>query len=173
MKKELLALSRDLHGLAALFLMPVLFIVIMSVALKDVYNPPVQSISYVVEDNDGSELSHALLTQWEKRHGKPRQGVENWHDAVRSGKLGYALIIEPGFSVALYEENLEGQDIQLRLLADPGIEGGAFAATKAELLMLATGLRSEVLITNMKHEPITGESAANLSAQPIVQAERL
>lgn len=173
MKKELLALSRDLHGLAALFLMPVLFIVIMSLALKDVYNPPVESISYVVEDNDGSELSRALLTQWEKRHGKPRQGVEDWHDAVRSGTLGYAIIIEPGFSIALYEERLEGQGIQLRLLADPGIEGGAFAATQAELLMLATALRSEVLLSTLKRMPLSGESAANLSAQPLIEAERL
>ena len=39
-KKELLALSRDVHGLAALFVMPVLFIVIMSLALQDVYSPP-------------------------------------------------------------------------------------------------------------------------------------
>ena len=33
-RKELLALSRDLHGLAALFLMPVMFIIVMSLALK-------------------------------------------------------------------------------------------------------------------------------------------
>ena len=43
MKKELLALFRDVHGLAALLLMPVLFIVIMSLALKDVYNPPTKT----------------------------------------------------------------------------------------------------------------------------------
>ena len=48
MKKELLALFRDVHGLAALLLMPVLFIVIMSLALKDVYNPPTKTLSYAV-----------------------------------------------------------------------------------------------------------------------------
>ena len=35
-KKELLALSRDLHGLAALFILPMVFIIVMSMALKDV-----------------------------------------------------------------------------------------------------------------------------------------
>ena len=44
-KKEMLALLRDVHGLAALLLMPVLFIVIMSLALKDVYNPPSQDVA--------------------------------------------------------------------------------------------------------------------------------
>ena len=38
-KKELQALSRDVHGLAALFLMPMVFIIVMSMALKDVYTP--------------------------------------------------------------------------------------------------------------------------------------
>lgn len=173
MKKELLALSRDLHGLAALFLMPLLFIVIMSLALKDVYNPPIEKIRYVAEDNDGSELSRALLTQWEKRHGKPQQEVASWHDAVRSGAIGYALIIEPGFSVALYEENLEEQGIQLRLLADPGMESGAFAATRSELQMLATGLRGQILISSLNKTPLSEENAINLSAHPLIEAERL
>ncbi len=34
-KKELLLLSRDIHALAVLFLMPVAFILIMSLALQD------------------------------------------------------------------------------------------------------------------------------------------
>jgi membrane-associated protein len=44
MKKELIALGRDVHGLAALFLMPLLFIVVMSLALKDVYAPPLRTL---------------------------------------------------------------------------------------------------------------------------------
>jgi len=35
--KEWLALSRDVHGLAVLFLMPAAFIVVMSLALSDVF----------------------------------------------------------------------------------------------------------------------------------------
>ena len=45
-KKELLALTRDVHGMAALFLMPVMFIVIMSLALKDVYDPPLRTLRH-------------------------------------------------------------------------------------------------------------------------------
>ncbi|MBL8452368.1 MAG: ABC transporter permease, partial [Zoogloea sp.] len=39
-RKELLALLRDPHALAALFLMPAAFIVIMSLALQNLYAPP-------------------------------------------------------------------------------------------------------------------------------------
>ena len=36
-EKEWLALSRDVHGLAVLFFMPAAFIVVMSLALSDVF----------------------------------------------------------------------------------------------------------------------------------------
>ena len=45
-KKELLALARDMHGLAALFLMPMIFIVLMSLTLKDIYRPPMAELSF-------------------------------------------------------------------------------------------------------------------------------
>jgi len=174
MKKELLALSRDLHGLAALFLMPILFIVIMSLALKDVYNPPVKTISYVVEDHDGTELSHTLLTQWEKRHGKPLDHADNWRESVQNGTVGYALIIEPGFTMALFEQNLDEQGVQLRLLTDPGMESAAFSAIRAELLMLASELRGQVLLSSVRGaQQAAGNTATALSAEKLIEAERL
>jgi ABC-2 type transport system permease protein len=172
MKKELLALSRDLHGLAALFLMPILFIVIMSLALKDVYNPPVETIAYVVDDRDGSELARTLVKEWEARHGKPQPRSERWREAVRSGATGYALVIEKDFAAAMLAPDLQGQGIRLRLLTDPGMEGGAFAANKAELLMLATELRGRALLAVRGAPQAPGDSAA-FSAQPLIEAERL
>src|SRR5512139_29000 len=172
MKKELLALSRDLHGLAALFLMPILFIVIMSLALKDVYNPPVETIAYVVDDRDGSELARTLVKEWEARHGKPQPRSERWREAVRSGATGYALVIEKDFAAAMLAPDLQGQGIRLRLLTDPGMEGGAFAANKAELLMLATELRGRALLAVRGAPQAPGDNAA-LSAQPLIEAERL
>lgn len=172
MKKELLALSRDLHGLAALFLMPILFIVIMSLALKDVYNPPVESIAYVVDDRDGSELARTLVREWEARHGKPQPRSDGWREGIRSGATGYALVIEKDFAAAMLAPDLQGQGVRLRLLTDPGMEGGAFAANKAELLMLATELRGRALLAVRGAQHAPGDSAA-LSAQPLIEAERL
>jgi ABC-2 type transport system permease protein len=160
MKKELLALSRDLHGMAALFLMPVLFIVIMSLALKDVYSPPVETIAYLVDDRDGSELARTLLKEWEARHGKPQPRGDSWRDEVMRGSVGYALVIEKDFAAAMLAPDLREQGVRLRLLTDPGMEGGSFAANQAELLMLTTALRGQALLAlGRAPQPPAGEFA--------------
>lgn len=58
--KEFLLVSRDKHALAALFIMPAVFILIMSLALKDVMNEDKPIITYAVVDNDLSVASEAL-----------------------------------------------------------------------------------------------------------------
>ena len=70
-RKELLALSRDIHGLAALFVLPVIFIIVMSMALKDVYSPHVNNLTWSVLDEDKEALSTELLQHWEKDNGQP------------------------------------------------------------------------------------------------------
>jgi ABC-2 type transport system permease protein len=178
-KKELLALTRDVHGLAALFLMPVLFIIIMSLALKDVYSPVVKTLPYVVDNRDNGQLADTLLAEWEKRHGKPRTNISNWSDEVKSGKLSYALVIEKDFSKAIAVEKLTGE-IQARLITDPGLDGSVFAANKAELNMIASELRAQVLLTSSlmaRFPPRANRKAADLpvtvSAISLVDAERL
>lgn len=57
--KEFLLVSRDKHALAALFIMPAVFILIMSLALKDVFNEQKAMLSLVMIDqatNESSEL---------------------------------------------------------------------------------------------------------------------
>lgn len=60
--KELLLLSRDLHGLALLFLMPLAFILIMSLALQNQFAERAGSkLKVAVMDQDGSDASRDLL----------------------------------------------------------------------------------------------------------------
>jgi len=181
-KKELLALIRDVHGLAALFLMPVVFIIIMSLALKDVYNPAIKSLPYAVDNRDNGQLAITLLGEWEKRHGKPRESSTDWKDEVRSGKLGYALVIEKDFSNSLAAAQLADK-VQARLVTDPGLDAGVFAANKAELVMIASELRAQSLLaaTRMAQLPAGARSSAlmdapdksiTVTAQSLVEAER-
>jgi len=178
-KKELLALIRDVHGLAALFLMPLVFIIIMSLALKDVYDPPVKTLPYAIENRDSQPLATTLVEEWKKRHGKPQQEGANWQESVQSGKLSYVLVIEKDFSDALVSGKPDG-GIQLRLVTDPGLEGGVFAANKAELVMIASEMRARALLakTRMMMGAPRGRHAAvpdadtEVSAQEIVEAER-
>lgn len=178
-KKEFLALSRDVHGLAALFLMPAVFIIIMSLALKDVYSPAIKSLAYVVDNRDNGQLALTLLTEWEKRHGKPLESSADWQDEVRSGKLGYALVIEKDFSISLAAAQLAGK-AQARLVTDPGLDAGAFAANKAELLVIASEMRAQALMAARMAEfsARTGGKAfmvdrdTTVTAQGLVDAER-
>jgi ABC-2 type transport system permease protein len=193
-KKELLALIRDVHGLAALFLMPTVFIVIMSLALKDVYNPPVKSLAYAVDNRDSGEPAVKLVEEWEKRHGKPQQYSDGWTAAVRSGKLSYALVIEKDFSKGIVDEK-SAEGVQARLITDPGLDGSAFAANKAELVMIASEIRAQALLAvsrmqlssqlqltrqvqpNRQPRQLSLQNAANapviVSAQALVDSERL
>ncbi|WP_375320906.1 ABC transporter permease [Aliivibrio logei] len=61
--KEFLLVSRDKHALAALFIMPVVFILIMSLALKDVMNEDKSLMTYALVDNDQSSGSEALINK--------------------------------------------------------------------------------------------------------------
>jgi ABC-2 type transport system permease protein len=174
MKKELLALSRDLHGLAALFLMPMLFIVIMSLALQNVYDPAPASLRYVVQDDEGSDVSEALTDQWARLHGQPQAAGSDWQAALRSGRLDYALVIDPGFRKDLLAMHPAGEpQVRLRLLAQPGIDAGAFAATRAELLVLATELRSQALLALVQGKAPAADGHAALPAQRVMSAERV
>jgi len=181
-KKEFLALIRDVHGLAALFLMPAVFIIIMSLALKDVYDPPVKTLPYTIENLDNQGLATTLIDEWAKRHGEPLSEHTDWSSQVQSGKLSYVLVIEKGFSDALVSAKSDGK-IQLRLVTDPGLEGGVFAANKAELIMITSEMRARALLTanRMAMAAPRGRPAAappvdaevNVSAQGMVNAERL
>ncbi len=59
--KEFQLVSRDKHALAALFIMPCVFILIMSLALKDVFNEQKAMISLVVIDQAKNSSSEQLL----------------------------------------------------------------------------------------------------------------
>jgi ABC-2 type transport system permease protein len=67
LKKEFLVISRDIHALLALFIMPVIFILIMSLATKELFvsgSKPI--VELLVLDMDGSELSASLIKNIEK-----------------------------------------------------------------------------------------------------------
>ena len=61
-KKEFLLVLRDKHALMALFLMPAVFILIMSVAMRDIFTTKSVSYNITIVDNDNSGISKKLLS---------------------------------------------------------------------------------------------------------------
>ena len=105
-KKELLILSRDLHGLLLLFIMPTIFILIMTFALQNQYgNDNDIHIDYYLVNLDGGKLSQKL-TALIKQSGdfQPLTMLSNeqtMRSNVASDKAKFLIIINDDFKQRL------------------------------------------------------------------------
>jgi len=98
LKKEFLVVSKDIHGLLVLFLMPAAFILIMSLATQDVFGTAKSSpIKYAVLDQYQQTLSIALIQK------------------LRDIK-GFEAVVMPGdATVVALRESLQRGDYQFAL----------------------------------------------------------
>lgn len=172
-KKELLALSRDIHGMGALFIMPMVFIIVMSMALKDVYTLPTTSLSYAVLDQDQGKTARKLVEHWTKEHGVALALPDDWRSEVRAGRLKYVLVIESGFSRAVNDPGSKGT-AQVRLLTEPGLDNGVFEANRMRLVSIVTQLRTESLLARLpgKFDVSVLSDAAPVAAERLASGAR-
>lgn len=167
-RKELLALVRDPHALAALFLMPAAFIVVMSLALANLYTPPLATLGYAVDAADGGPAARRLQSAWRSSHGPAQALPADPDEALRRGRIAYLLRIEPGFSAALAELDPPAAPV-VRLRAEAGLDPGLFRALQAELAAAIGELRGAVL-----EAVLSGDSPRRShSILPFLAAERL
>jgi ABC-2 type transport system permease protein len=168
MKKELLALSRDIHGMAALFIMPMVFIIVMSMALKDVYTPATKHLAYAVVNQDQGETAAKLIERWADEAGAAQPLPAQWQDDVRAGRLKYVLLIEAGFSKGM--DDLASQsEARARLLTEPGLDNSVFATNRMRLLAIAATLRVQGLLAKLPRQL----DASALTGDAPVVAERM
>jgi len=162
-KKELLALTRDIHGMGALFLMPVIFIVVMSLALKNVYDAPrPASLTYAVDARDTGEQAKAYATTWARSHGEPVPLPADWAERLRAGSLKYVLVLEAGLSDELALPSFPTSQ-RVRLLTEPGLDGNLFNTLKAELAGAAGELKARAALSETDATPPKpGASMADL-----------
>lgn len=166
MTKELLTLSRDIHGMGALFVMPMVFIIVMSMALKDVYTPVTTSLTYAVVNQDQGNTAKKLVERWAQERGVALALPNNWQDEVRAGRLKYVLLIESGFSKVVDELGSKGA-AKARLLTEPGLNNGVFETNRMRLVAMVAQLRAEGLLARLP-----GDAAALIGAAPVA-AERM
>ena len=129
-KKEWLALWRDKHGLLALFVMPAIFILLMSLALQDAFAPDKPlDLGYAVADLDRSTASAALIERLRNQSSLRDQGLEADMPAalasMRARKHAFVLVIPSGFERSMQETDGHFQlEKPLQLLADPTLTPG-------------------------------------------------
>ena len=104
-KKEWLALWRDKHGLLALFVMPAVFILIMSLALQDAFAPT--QIQRVMQRSKLDHASAASIVasqasrqqRWQIADAVIHNGAgtnrQQLHSQVRALASGFGLMIAP------------------------------------------------------------------------------
>ena len=169
--KEWLALSRDVHGLAVLFLMPAAFIVIMSLALSD-----------VATGDSGRGLEFAVLGSGEKAarlaqdvagggfRAAPAPADEAAaRAAVSRGKPALVLIVPAGFQ-GIFEPSTTGTAPTLRLLADPALPGPQLAAFQQRVLGVALGAKPAAMAEALDIEVVGNPRGRPSAVQQSVPA---
>ncbi|KAB2924064.1 MAG: ABC transporter permease [Dechloromonas sp.] len=150
--KEIIALSRDRHGLLALFIMPTIFILVMTMALRDAFTPGTTiDAPYVVVDLDQSAHSQSLIRRLGKTASFQRVGISDDADATRhgiaSGRQALALVLPKGFGERLLTPSgADGQPTEpMQLLVDPTLNPALQLAFRNQVMAALGALRADEL----------------------------
>jgi ABC-2 type transport system permease protein len=148
--KESLALRRDVHGLAVLFLMPAVFIVVMSLALSDVFRADAgRGIDFAVLAADGAKVAEQLAQSIAGdgfRATLAPASEAAARDGVRKGQPGLVLVVPAGFGA--------DPTAKLTLLADPALPPMQLAAFQLRILRATLGLNASALTQALNIEVV-------------------
>jgi ABC-2 type transport system permease protein len=128
--KEWLALSRDVLGLAVLFLMPAAFIVVMSLALSDAFKEGTRVTDFAVLGSP--QLAERLAGVGFRAVPAPANEALA-REQVRRGAIGLVVLVPPQY---------DGTG-PLTVLADPAIDALRLLAFRQRLLGAALGIDLE------------------------------
>ncbi|MBW6520345.1 MAG: ABC transporter permease [Desulfoarculaceae bacterium] len=149
--KEIILLWRDKQALAALFVMPAIFILIMSIALKDTLSPDRVLLTYAVVDQDNTAESSMLRNFLHENRAMAEQEVTIISAAqgqeLLNGTVHFILTISEGFSRHLAgEQDLppEGPP-RLQVVAAPEVKAEMLTLVQAELAKAVLRLRIQTM----------------------------
>lgn len=173
--KEALVLTRDWHALLLLFAMPVMFILVMSLALRDRFaTHGGASLTYYLLNQDVHALSDEIESKI--RAEKSFRAIEG--DAIESAlaanvardEAHFLIVIPQGFGAGIDER----QALAVRLSAGPGVEPAALKLFEAALRGIVTRVYTEHAIEAMKRGmPPPPQGAPPAAAVDLDAAEKL
>lgn len=150
--KESIALLRDRHGLLALFIMPTIFILVMTLALRDAFTPGVSiDVSYSVIDLDHSPSSQALVKRLTRsasfRTTPPPADLAAARDDILHARQTLVLVIPADFGKRLLTPgSTDGQPPQaLTLLVDPALAPALQLAFRNQVMAALGAVRADEL----------------------------
>lgn len=145
--KEFLLVLRDRHALAALFVMPALFILIMSLALKDAFSEERALIHYAVIDQDASQQSEKLglllggngLLALNALEDQSSEAVQN----ALNEKTQFVVTIPKGFSRQFTSPSGREKALQIDAAAD--VKQDLLALFKTQVVSAFMQLRVDAI----------------------------
>ena len=128
LKKEFLLIIRDIHAVTVLFIMPAVFIMIMSLAMRDLFElHGTVSIDVLAVNQDAGKKSEAFLKAMEELRTfrfhfiEKDTATDKVKEKMLSGDYKFALIIGENFS-AFVEKKGKGKDKKpMELLVNPAV----------------------------------------------------
>jgi ABC-2 type transport system permease protein len=137
LKKEFLVMGRDVHSLAVLFIMPVAFILIMSLAMRDLFEThAVNQIKILVVNQDKSDPSIAFIKTLENlrtfsfHHMADVTGIDLIRHKMFQEDFKFALVVEKGFSLAADRKASNKAGRQMILLVKPSVNRQTYTILK-------------------------------------------
>jgi ABC-2 type transport system permease protein len=161
-RKEMLALLRDKHGLLALFVMPAIFILVMSMALQDSFAPSKKlELGYAIVDLDKSKSTQELIDRLHAQITLRDEGTLATEDeartALRARKLSFVLVIPADHARAVKpastSKNKAKEAPKLRLLTDPAVPGAVEVSLRNQILAALGTQRANEVLRELKRIP--------------------
>ncbi len=134
--KEFLLVSRDKHALAALFVMPAVFILIMSLALKDVFNEEKALIEYAVVDEDKSLESFAVVANLRTNKMMHEHNISEAFLSPNEEGVQFIVVIPKGFKSQFSQNDANNSALQIEVASDIG---------QSHLMLFKTQILSSVM----------------------------
>lgn len=152
--KELKLLGRDLHGLAVLFVMPIMFMLIMSVALSRDDDPHINSKTALVGNSNNSvnqALALALQQEGMLIERLPSNQLAQAQSGLHDGRYHIVIYNRNTGNDALTEET------PLQLFVPPNTEPSWLAAIKGVLQQHYTDVRLNAYFAHAKDIQVEGK----------------
>ncbi len=170
--KELLILSRDRHGLAVLFVMPAVFILIMSLALRDAMDPGERlTLKYLWLDEDRGyfalTLDDALAAQKNLARAPTASSPAELQKRLREGEALFAVHVPLGLQQRIAAnadpESAQGKMPLVAAYLSPSAPPQARLLFQAQLRAALARVQIEYLLEDQLGVP--REDSENLRAQ--------
>jgi ABC-2 type transport system permease protein len=156
LKKEFLLITRDVHAVAVLFVMPAVFIMIMSLAMRDLFElHSGVSIDVLAVNRDAGKSAEAFVKSIQglrtfKFHLLERNiSAERIKEQMLAGDTKFGLIIREGFSAFVEGDGGWKGEKPLELLVNPSVTVQTQMVLKGALDGKLAGLRRDAFIDRL------------------------